>query len=234
MSVISTSGLTLGYLTLPAASAAGLPGSCLTRNADGSGRTLPSATTLASSVRSSWAENVGTLRRYGSPPAFCAVESALAMFSEITLIRPACARRPDVAMPIERAKSPPSFAMMSFPQFRSCALALADRGLQKMQAFAVERGHGGIVHLVGGDLEHLVSSVTELPAGRVWNTALRFCSKLCPPPPACWIWEVLVRSIASEPIEPALAPLPSNFGSTRSRGLKLGVSELETFSDRTR
>src|SRR3954465_13189487 len=156
MSVISTSGLTLGYLTLPAASAAGLPGSCLTRNADGSGRTLPSATTLASSVRSSWAENVGTLRRYGSPPAFCAVESALAMFSEITLIRPACARRPDVAMPIERAKSPPSFAMMSFPQFRSCALALADRGLQKMQALAVQRGHGGIVHLVGGDLEHLV------------------------------------------------------------------------------
>ena len=34
-----------------------------------------------------------------------AVESAFAMFSEITRIRPACARRPEVAMPIDRAKS---------------------------------------------------------------------------------------------------------------------------------
>src|SRR5204863_7014812 len=156
MSVISTSGLTLGYLTFPAASAAGLPGSCLTRNAEPSGRILPSATTFASSMRSSAEENVGTFRRYGSPPAVDAVESALAMFSEITLIRPACARSPDVAMPIERAKSPPSFAMMSFPQLLVRRLALADRGLQKMQALAVERSHRGIVHLVGGHLEHLV------------------------------------------------------------------------------
>src|SRR3954452_17104525 len=105
MSVISTNGLTLGYLTLPWASAAGLLGSYLTRNEDWSGRTLPSVTTLASSVRSSAEEKVGTLRRYGSPPAACAVESALAMFSESTRIRPACARRPEVAMLIERAKS---------------------------------------------------------------------------------------------------------------------------------
>src|SRR4029453_16120505 len=96
MSVISTSGLTFGYLTLPAASAAGLLGSCLTRNADWSGLTLPSVTTRASSERSSADENVGTLRRYGSPPAVGAVESALAMFSEITRMRPPCARRPDV------------------------------------------------------------------------------------------------------------------------------------------
>src|SRR4051812_30406000 len=165
MSVISTSGLTLGYLTLPAASAAGLPGSCLTRNADGSGRTLPSATTLASSVRSSWAENVGTLRRYGSPPAFCAVESALAMFSEITRIRPACARRPDVAMPIERAKSPVSFAMTSSPQVSLRRSALADRGFQKMQALAVERGGGRVIHLVGGHFEHLLLKADRV-AGR--------------------------------------------------------------------
>src|ERR1700733_12405722 len=63
MSVISISGLTLGYLTLPAASAAGLPGSCLTRNADVSGRILPSVTTFAPSALSSSEEKVGTLRR---------------------------------------------------------------------------------------------------------------------------------------------------------------------------
>ena len=44
-----------------------------------------------------------------------AVESALAMFSESTRIRPACARRPEVAMLIERAKSFPSLAMIAFP-----------------------------------------------------------------------------------------------------------------------
>src|SRR6266436_7227843 len=112
MSVISTTEFTLGYLTLPLASAAGLLGSYLTRKLDWSGLILPSVTTLASSVRSSSEENVGTLRRYGSPPALDAVESALAIFSEITRIRPACARRPEVAMLIDRAKSPASFAMM--------------------------------------------------------------------------------------------------------------------------
>jgi hypothetical protein len=34
------------------------------------------------------------------------------MFSEITRIRPACARRPEVAMLIERTKSLESFAML--------------------------------------------------------------------------------------------------------------------------
>ena len=43
-----------------------------------------------------------------------------------------------------------------------------------------------------------------------------------------------MRIIASVPIDPAGAPVLSNFGSTRSRGLKFGVSELETFSDSTR
>src|ERR1700738_535205 len=155
MSVISISELTFGYLTLPAASAAGLFGSCLTRNADVSGRTLPRVTTFASSVRWNWEEMAGILRRWGAPPAVTAVESALAIFSEITRIRPACARRPDVATLIERAKSDPSFAMVSSPCLYP-ASALADRGLQKMQALAVERGHRRVVHLVGGDLEHLV------------------------------------------------------------------------------
>src|SRR6267154_1701262 len=117
MSVISIRELTFGYLTLPLASAAGLLGSYLTRNAEASGLTLPSATTLASRVRSSSEENVGTLRRYGSPPAVDAVESALAIFSEITRIRPACARRSEAAMLIERAKSPASLAMIPFSRF---------------------------------------------------------------------------------------------------------------------
>src|SRR3954453_4538541 len=107
MSVISISGLTLGYLTLPAVSAAGLLGSCLTRKAEVSVLTLPSVTTLAPSVRSSAVEKVGTLRRYGSPPAGGEVESAFAIFSEITHIRPACARKPEVAMLMERKKSAP-------------------------------------------------------------------------------------------------------------------------------
>src|SRR4029077_20886668 len=146
-----------------AASAAGLPGSCLMRNAVRSGRILPSVTTFASSVRSSAEEKVGTLRRYGSPPALCAVESALAMFSEITRIRPACARRPDVAIPIDRTKSLESSAMMLL--LPDHALALADRGLEKVQALAVERGDRGVVHLVGRDLEHLVLEIDGV-AGR--------------------------------------------------------------------
>src|SRR5882757_2565696 len=171
MSVISTSGLTLGYFTLPLASAAGLPGSCLIRNADWSGRTFPSDTVFASSVRSSSEENVGTLRRYGSPPAVDAVESALAIFSEITRIRPACARRPEVAMPIERAKSLLSSAMCGFLRLGH-ALALADRGLQKMQALAVERGGRRVVHLVGGHFQHLVLEVDGVAGGPGLEAAL--------------------------------------------------------------
>src|ERR1700732_3043167 len=85
------------------------------------------------------------------------------MFSEITRIRPAWARRPEVAMPIERAKSLASFAMTSFPSYP--ASTFADRGLQKMQAFAVERGHRRVVHLVGGDLEHLVFETDGIAGG---------------------------------------------------------------------
>ena len=63
MSVISTTEFTLGYLTLPVASAAGLFGSYLVRKLDWSGLIRPSVTTCASSVRSSAEEKVGTLRR---------------------------------------------------------------------------------------------------------------------------------------------------------------------------
>src|SRR3954468_22594259 len=125
MSVISMSGLTLGYLTLPPASADGLPGSYLTRKADGSVPTLPSATSRASSVRSSAEEKVGTLRRYGSAPGVGAGGSAWAIFSEITRIRPACARRPDVAMLMDRKKS----AALAICFLR--ALAFSDCSLQQ-------------------------------------------------------------------------------------------------------
>src|SRR5260370_17931555 len=78
-------------------------------------------------------------------------------------MRPAWARSPEVAMLIERAKSPPSLAMML-----SCpypASALADRGLQKTQALAVERGHRRVVHLVGRHLEHFVLEIDGIAAG---------------------------------------------------------------------
>ena len=48
------------------------------------------------------------------------------------------------------------------------------------------------------------------------------------------MWLALVFAIASVAMPPTAPPLWSNFGSTRSRGRKFGVEELETFSDRTR
>ena len=62
MSVISTSALTLGYFTLPFASALGCPGSCLMRKSDGSVRTRPSVTTGTSSARSISFLKVATYR----------------------------------------------------------------------------------------------------------------------------------------------------------------------------
>src|ERR1700744_5483215 len=48
------------------------------------------------------------------------------------------------------------------------------------------------------------------------------------------MWLVLVRLIGRDADPPSTLPLPaSNFGSIRSRGLKLGVLELDTFSART-
>src|SRR5260221_1885069 len=79
-------------------------------------------------------------------------------------MRPAWARSPEVAMLIERAKSPPSLAMM-FVLLPYPASALADRGLQKMQALAVERGHRRVVHLVGRHLEHFVLEIDGIAGG---------------------------------------------------------------------
>src|SRR4029077_17566317 len=62
----------------------------------------------------------------------------------------------------------------------------------------------------------------------------RFWSKVGSAPEAeRWTW--LVRSSASDPAgAAALPPFSLNFNLTQSRGLKLGVLELETFSARTR
>src|SRR5215471_10874929 len=93
------------------------------------------------------------------------------MFSEMTLMRPAWARSPDVAIPIERPKSLVSLAMNvclhCYPllgPFSRCS-ALADRGLQKMQALAVERGGRRVIHLVGGNLHHLLFEADRVAGG---------------------------------------------------------------------
>src|SRR3954465_15430843 len=91
------------------------------------------------------------------------------MFSEITRIRPACARRPEVAMLIERAKSLASSAMVGFPQGRN-ASAFADGGFQQPEAAAVERGSGRVIHLVGGNFQHLVFEIDRV-AGRLGQEA---------------------------------------------------------------
>jgi hypothetical protein len=104
-SVISTNELTFGYLTSPFESATGLSGSCLTRKSELSVATRPSPTTCALSSRSSSERKVTMRRRYGSPPGAVAVESALAMFSEMMRMRPACARIPVAAIAIDLMKS---------------------------------------------------------------------------------------------------------------------------------
>src|SRR4029077_20476852 len=135
-----------GYLTSPLASAAGLPGSCLTVKSELSGSTRPSLTTWASSERSSSEVKCTTCRRYGSPPLLCAVESALAVFSEMTSLRPIWACRPDAAMASDLRKS------MMHP----LRLSLADGELDQSEAARVERSHRLVIHLVRRHFQHLV------------------------------------------------------------------------------
>src|SRR5215831_8787248 len=151
MSVISTSGLTLGYFTLPLASAEGWPGSYFTRNCEESVLILPSATTRASSARSKLVRNVGMRRRNGSAPGLGAVESALAMFSERTRIRPDWARNPEAAIAIVFKKSIVAHLFSCLPIF-----LLAKRGLEQGETTLVKRGRGLVVHGVRSHLEHLV------------------------------------------------------------------------------
>src|SRR5689334_21385209 len=91
------------------------------------------------------------------------------MFSEITRIRPACARRPEAAMPIDLRKS-----MAILPRVQT--LALAHRGLQQAETARVERGCGLIIHLVLRNLEHLVVEADGI-AGRA-RLGARFAFEL--------------------------------------------------------
>src|SRR5580700_11635660 len=83
------------------------------------------------------------------------------MFSEITRMRPACARRPEAAMAIDLRKSTPALLRSR----RAPRSGRAERGLDEAEATAVERRHHLVVHLVGRDLDHLVLEVDRV-AGR--------------------------------------------------------------------
>src|SRR5438876_636524 len=83
------------------------------------------------------------------------------MFSEMTRIRPAWARRPDAAMPIDFRKS------ISASPLRRHSSALADRRLDQAEALRIERRPRLVVHLVGGDLHHLVFHAHRIAGGRV-------------------------------------------------------------------
>src|SRR5436305_8284954 len=75
------------------------------------------------------------------------------MFSEMTCMRPDWARRPEAAMAIDFSKS---MVVRSLRWGRCVAPSLADRGLDQAEPAPVEGAGGLEIHLVGGDLEHLV------------------------------------------------------------------------------
>ena len=82
------------------------------------------------------------------------------MFSDSTRIRPDWARRPEAAIAIDLIKS-----MISRPPLRARRSAPAERRLDQAEAARVERGRSLEIHLVGGDLEHLVLKADAV-AGR--------------------------------------------------------------------
>src|SRR5262249_39381139 len=83
-------------------------------------------------------------------------------------------------------------------------------------------------------LHRAAAGLEALPAGRVSKQVLPLTSKLRLTLSDGAMWPDVVRIIASAPVAPVRPPSGPNFGSTRSRGLKFGVSELETFSERRR
>ena len=82
-----------------------------------------------------------------------AVESAFAIFSEMTRIRPAWARSPEAATAIVFVKSKVHLRL----SFAKCCLDQAE-------AARVERACGLVVHLVLRDLEHLILDVHAVTA----------------------------------------------------------------------
>src|SRR5262249_10431649 len=86
------------------------------------------------------------------------------MFSEITRMRPAWARSPDAAMAIDFTKSMDYLRAVVVGAAAASGLA-ADRGFDQPEAAGVELVRGLVVHLVGGNLDHLVLEVDRV-AGR--------------------------------------------------------------------
>src|SRR5215467_12813136 len=97
-------------------------------------------------------------RRNGSPSGRGAVESALAMFSERTRMRPDWARKPEAAIAIVFKKS-------IVAHLSSLFSAPAKRGLDQREPTRVERGRGLVIHGVRRHLEHLVLEADRI-AGR--------------------------------------------------------------------
>src|SRR5262245_8994761 len=75
------------------------------------------------------------------------------MFSEMTRMRPTCARRPEAAMAIVLMKS------ICYLRAARDPLLVAERRLQEAEAARVELAGGLVVHLVRRDLHHLVLEV---------------------------------------------------------------------------
>src|SRR3954470_8662437 len=88
------------------------------------------------------------------------------MFSAMVRMRPACARKPDAAISIDLMKSISAAPYSCARAFRKVgASPFAYRGLHEAKTAGVERGRGLIVHLVTGDLEHLVFEIHRIAAG---------------------------------------------------------------------
>src|SRR3569833_631505 len=73
----------------------------------------------------------------------------------MTRMRPAWARKPEAAIAMDFKKS----------MVQPFASTLAERGFEQPQAASVESGRGLVVHLVGGDFDHLVFEVHAAAAG---------------------------------------------------------------------
>src|SRR6202043_2397039 len=99
------------------------------------------------------------------------------MFSEMMRMRPACARNPEAAIAIDLRKSTPALLLAA----RRPRSTLAEGGLDEAEPAAVKRRDHLVVHLVGGDLHHLVFEtdrvagrahlITAATVGREWGPA---------------------------------------------------------------
>src|SRR5438477_9067097 len=107
------------------------------------------------------------------------------MFSEMMRMRPAWARSPDAAIAIDFRKS--TAVLLACWNLAACqdsyvfacpfrkagshfsgtcaSTTLANGGLEETEAARIERGRRLVIHLVGGDLDHLVLEVDGVAGG---------------------------------------------------------------------